>query len=113
MNEEKIFEALKRGAILLVPDSGDLGDTKIIAIDDVSVSERAGVRTSKSRDEEIFKHRRHCPDCLEDEAEAVLLDAASDWDEGNEESARTLAVDAAELRLRAANARAITRVISF
>lgn len=49
---------------------------------------------------------------LEDEAESILLDARSHWDEGNEDIARTLEVDAAELRLRAAKARAAAGVSS-
>jgi hypothetical protein len=112
MTEEEIFEALKQGAILFVPDSGDLGDAKIIAIDDLSASARACFRASKYGDEEFFEHRRQCPDCLEDEAESILLDAASHRDEGNEDIARTLEVDTAELRLRAAKARATARVSS-
>ena len=113
MNGEEFFEAVKQGAIRFVPESGDLDDAKIIANDDLSVSARTCFRASKSREKASFAHRRHCPDCLEDEAESILLDADSHRDEGNEDIATALAVDAAELRLRAANARATARVISF
>lgn len=112
MNEEEIVEALKQGAILFVPDSGDLGDAKIIPNDDLSVSARARFRASRFRDEESFEHRRQCPDSLEGEAESILLDTASHRDEGNAGIVSTLEVDGAELRLRATKARAIARVRS-
>jgi hypothetical protein len=57
-NEEEIVEALKQGAILFVPDSGDLGDAKIIANDDLSAGARACFCASKFRDEESFERLR-------------------------------------------------------
>jgi hypothetical protein len=102
MNEEEIFEELKQGAILFVPDSGDLDEAKIVANDDLPVSARACFRASKLHEERSFERRCQCPNCLENEAESILLDADSNRGEGNADIARKLKVDAAELRLGAA-----------
>jgi hypothetical protein len=50
-------------------------------------------------------HRQQCPDCLESEAENVLMDAASHREDGNEATALELEAEAEELRSRAATIR--------
>ena len=99
MNEEEMVEALLKGAFLRVSDSGE---TTIQALDDVSPEIRACVYASIKRD---ATHFARCPDCLDDEAMACLMDAASHRDDGNEADALALERRAEALRIRAAKLR--------
>jgi hypothetical protein len=47
----------------------------------------------------------NCPDCLEDDAKARLMDAASHRLDGNEEDALALEAEAAQLSTKAAKHR--------
>jgi hypothetical protein len=99
MNEEEILEALRNGAILNISDSGEV---QIQALDDLPPEVRECYRASKEHDRD---HQRACSACLEDEAKSVLMDAASHRQDGNEQIALELEVDAAETRLHAATLR--------
>jgi hypothetical protein len=96
MNQEEILHALRNGAVLNISDSGEV---QIQAPDDLPPGLRECYRASKEHDRD---HQRACPDCLDDEAKSVLLDADSHRQDGNEEIALELEAEAAEIRLRAA-----------
>jgi hypothetical protein len=99
MNEEEMIDALMKGAILTVSDSGEV---KIRALDDLPPMVRECYRASKEHDR---AHFWKCPDCLESEAENTLLDAASHREDGNEATALELEADAENLRILAATVR--------
>lgn len=99
MNEEEILEALRNGAILNVSHFGEI---QIQALDDLPPEVRECYRASKEHDRD---HQRACPSCLEDEAENVLMDAASHRQDGNEKIALELEAEAADIRLHAATLR--------
>jgi len=99
MNDEEILEALRNGAVL---NTSDAGEVQIQALDDLPPEVRERLRASKEHDRD---HQWACPSCLEDEAENVLMDAASHRQDGNEGIALELEVEAAEIRLHAARLR--------
>jgi hypothetical protein len=99
MNEEEILEALLKGAILNVSDSGDV---QIQTLDDLPPAVRECFRASKEHDRD---HQRACPDCLDNEADNTLMDAASHRQDGNEEIALELEAEAAEIGFHAATLR--------
>jgi hypothetical protein len=99
MNEEEIFDALCKGAILTVSDSGDV---KIEALDDLPPEVRECFRASREHDQ---AHLQQCAHCLESEAENVLMDATSHREDGNEATAVELEAEAETLRIRAATIR--------
>jgi hypothetical protein len=100
MDEQEMLDALMRGAVLFV----DLatGESEIAALDDVPPKVRECIRASRERDR---THQSQCPDCLEDEAQAVLMDAASHREDGNETTALELEAEAGELLERVAHLR--------
>lgn len=81
----------------------DSGDVEIQALDDLPPTVRECYRASKEQD---GTHLHHCPDCLESEAENVLMDAAIHREDGNEAIALELEAEAKELRSRAAKIQA-------
>ena len=96
MNEEQVLDALRKGAILRFSDSGEV---TVLALDDLPPAARECFRASKEHD---HGHFRRCSDCLESEAENVVMDAASHRQAGNEAIALELEAEAQELRSRAA-----------
>jgi predicted Zn-ribbon and HTH transcriptional regulator len=52
-----------------------------------------------------WKHQQRCPDCLENVAENILIDAESHRADGDEKAALALEVEAAELQSRATKIR--------
>jgi hypothetical protein len=99
MNEDEILEALLNGAILHVSDSGEV---QVQTLDDLPPAVRRCYRASEERDRD---HQRACPSCLENEADNILMDAASHRQDGNEEIALELEAEAAEIRFHAATLR--------
>jgi hypothetical protein len=99
MNKEEMIDALMKGAILSVSDSGDV---EIQALDDLPPTVRECFRASAEHD---WAHLQQCPDCLDDEAQDVLMDAASHREDGNEAIALELEAEAETLRRRAATIR--------
>jgi hypothetical protein len=99
MNEEEMIEALMQGAVIRVSDSGK---AQILALDDLSPKARECYRASTKHDR---AHVQQCADCLESEAENVLMDAASHREDGNEAIAPELEAEAETLRIRAATIR--------
>ena len=65
--------------------------------DDLTPQERECFRRTDGGD---WRHLENCPDCLEDDAEATLMDAAFHRLDGNEEDALTLEAEAVQLRAR-------------
>jgi DNA-binding helix-hairpin-helix protein with protein kinase domain len=100
MDEQEIVDALIRGALL--HESAVTGEVHIVALDDMSADVRECFRASRAHDRE---HQRRCPDCLENEARPILMDAASHREDGNEADALALEAEAAELLNRAAGLR--------
>jgi hypothetical protein len=99
MNEEEMIDALVKGAVLMVSDSGDV---KVVALDDLPPAVRECFRASREHD---WDHQGACPDCLEDEAATILMDAASHREDGNEATALELEAEAEALRIEAATIR--------
>jgi DNA-binding helix-hairpin-helix protein with protein kinase domain len=95
MDNDEILNALIKGAIVRISDSGD---ARVEAMDDLSPAVRECFRASMTHD---WEHQQQCPDCLEDEAENVLMHADSHREDGNVEDAQALELEAAVLRLRA------------
>jgi hypothetical protein len=56
-----------------------------------------------------WKHLQRCPDCLDNAAENIVMDAESHRADGNVEDANILEVKAAELCLRAIRLRAAAK----
>jgi hypothetical protein len=102
MDEQEMLDALMRGAVLFVDPA--TGESEIEAVDDVPPKVRECIRASRKRD---WAHQSQCPDCLEDEAQAVLMDAASHREDGNEATTLELEAEAAELLKRAARLRQV------
>jgi hypothetical protein len=63
---------------------------------------RECIRASRTHDR---KHQQQCPDCLESEAENILMNAASHREDGNEAIALELEAEAGEVLKRAAQLR--------
>ena len=97
MDEQEMFDLLTKGAVLHV--NAVTGEAQVAAMDDLSPEVRECFRASKEHD---WEHQNNCPDCLEDEARAVLMDAASHREDGNEATARELEAEAGELLQRSA-----------
>jgi hypothetical protein len=93
------MEALIKGAVIRVSNSGEVD---VVALDDLPPNVRDCYRASRQHDR---GHQNACPDCLESEADATQIDAASHRRDGNEANAMELEAEAAELRSRAANIR--------
>jgi hypothetical protein len=72
------------------------------APDDLTPQERECFRAIDGGD---WRHMENCPDCLEHDAQAGLMDAASHRLDGNEEDARALEAEAVQLRAKAATLR--------
>src|SRR5262245_61660198 len=75
----------------------------VIEMDDLPPGVRACYRASRELDHE---HKNNCPDCLDNEVECLLMDAASHREDGNAEVAESLEIEAEELRQRIAVMRA-------
>jgi len=99
MNEDEILAALINGAIVSI---GSDGVSSIVALDDLSPQVRECVRASREHD---YKHQQECPDCLENEAENTLRDAASHREDGHEATAQELEAEVEHIRLKAARIR--------
>ena len=100
MNEQEIFDALIKGAILHI--DALTGDARIDPMDDVPPEVRECFRASRTHDR---THQRQCPDCLESEAEDILMDAGSHREDGNEAIALELEAEAGGVFKRAAQLR--------
>jgi hypothetical protein len=124
MTEQELLEALKAGAVILVNQI--TGEHRVAAHDDLPADMRECIRvsraveriprnnmgvldTSTSEAQAILKeerqHRAKCPDCIEADADATLMDAESWREEGNETNARELEAEAEQLQLKAARMR--------
>jgi hypothetical protein len=99
MNEEERLAALRKGAVLNISDSDEV---QTQTLDALPPNVRECYRASREHD---LDHQRRCPDCLEDEAANVLMDAASHREDGNEVIASELESEAEQIRLRAATLR--------
>ena len=95
MDYDEILDALIKGAVVRISEAGD---ARIVAEDDLSPAVRECFRASKTHD---WEHKWQCPNCLENEADDVLMDADSHREDGNVEDAQALEAEAADLRLRA------------
>ena len=95
MDYEDILDALIRGAVVGISNSGD---AHVVAMDDLAPAVRECFRASAMHD---WRHIRQCPDCLEDKAADAMMDADSHRAGGNVEDAQALEIDAADLRLDA------------
>jgi hypothetical protein len=95
MNEDELLDALKKGAVVKVSDSGGIA---ILALDDLSPKARECFRASREHD---HQHLWRCPECLTSEAEATRMDTASHREDGNEAIALDLDAEAEKLRSRA------------
>ena len=113
MTDDELIQAFKRGAVVNVSDS--TGEVKILAHDDLPPEVRACMRASEtwsrpgvSKEEKAWaqEHWNTCPDCMENDAADILMEAYSYWDYGDEITAGELEGEAAALRLRAAQIRA-------
>ncbi len=121
-NEDELIEALKHAAVIFIgPDGAHLA-----AHDDLPPDMRECIRISRAVGriptvgglldmrtpeaqaamEAYTTHRAECPDCIEADADSMLMDAESWREEGNEATAAELEAEATELRLRAAEIRA-------
>jgi hypothetical protein len=99
MTEKEVMDALIAGAVIRVSDSGDVD---VVTLNDLPPNVRECYRASRQRDR---AHQDACPDRLESEAEATLMDVASHRKDGNEAIALELEAEADKLRSRAANFR--------
>jgi hypothetical protein len=75
---QELLDALMKGAIATFSDSGEI---KLAHLDDLPPRVRECMRAS-------VEHRRQCPDCLEDEAQSVQMDADSHREDGNGQDAQ-------------------------
>jgi hypothetical protein len=69
-----------------------------VAIDDLPPAVRECFRANMAHD---WEHQRQCPDCLGNDADHLLMEAASHWEDGNVEDAQALELEAAVLQRRA------------
>ncbi len=90
---EVMIEALMKGAVLLVSDTGD---AEAVALDDLAAPVRDCFLASREHD---WAHQGRCPDCLEDEAMNILMDADSHRADGNKATALELEAEAEAVRL--------------
>src|SRR5216684_5884762 len=95
MDHEDILDALIKGAVVRISSSGD---AQVEAMDDLTPAMRECLRASGTHD---WEHKRQCPDCLESEADNVVMDADSHRADRNVEDAQALEIEAADLRLAA------------
>jgi len=103
MTEEEIFEALIKGAVVIMKDDGS--EASISALDDLPPSVRECFRASQEHD---YKHQNNCADCLESRAENSLFQAGICREEGDEAPALMCESDAAKDLAKAAQIRAKT-----
>ena len=99
MTDQKIIEALIKGAVVTVSIDRH---ANVTAYDDLPPNIRDCLRASR---EGGAVHRENCPECLDDEADNILMDAASHRMDGHEITAMELEAEAQELRRVAAQKR--------